>query len=122
MSLAAVPIAEDGLPGGRRPGRHQSRREVRGRDARPRLRDADDTGRLSVGLAYKLHYGTTQPNPPDTLDDGTIRRYDNSHEDTKGHELHVAPDPEPETIEFPGMVELWERFWSEIPKAEFELD
>jgi hypothetical protein len=74
------------------------------------------------GWAYKLHYGTTQPNPPETLDDGTIRRYDNSHEDTKGHELHVAPDPEPETIEFPGMVELWERFWSEIPKAEFELD
>lgn len=56
-----------------------------------------------------------------TLDDGTIRRYDNTHEDTKGHELHVAPDPDPETIEFPGMVELWERFWSEIPKSEFEV-
>jgi len=43
------------------------------------------------GWAYKLHYGATEPDPPRTLDDGTIRRYDNSHEDTKGHELHVAP-------------------------------
>ena len=74
------------------------------------------------GWAYKLHYGATEPDPPQTLDDGTIRRYDNSHEDTNGHELHAAPDPEPETIEFPGMVELWDRFWSEIPKDEFEID
>lgn len=74
------------------------------------------------GWAYKLHYGATQPIPPKTLDDGTIRRYDNSHEDTKGHELHVAPDPEPEIIEFPGMVELWDRFWSEIPKEEFDVE
>ena len=72
--------------------------------------------------AYKLHYGATEPNPPQTLDDGTIRRYDNSHEDTKGHELHAAPDPEPTTIEFPGMVELWDRFWSEIPKEAFEVE
>ena len=48
-------------------------------------------------------------------------RDDNSHEDTKGHELHVAPDPNPDSIKFPGMVELWERFWSEIPKSEFEV-
>jgi hypothetical protein len=74
------------------------------------------------GWAYRLHYGATQPNPPETLDDGTIRRFDNSHEDTKGHELHEAPDPEPRTIEFPGMVELWERFWSEIPKEEFAVE
>ncbi len=46
----------------------------------------------------------------------------NSHEDTKGHELHVAPDPYPEIITFPGMVGLWERFWSEIPKSEFEVE
>lgn len=46
------------------------------------------------GWAYKLHYGATEPDPPHTLDDGTIRRYDNSHEDTKGHELHVTrPGP-----------------------------
>lgn len=70
------------------------------------------------GWAYKLHYGATVPDPPRTLEDGTIRRYDNSHERTKGHELHVAPDPEPMGIEFPGMVELWNRFWNEIPKSE----
>jgi hypothetical protein len=52
------------------------------------------------GWRYTLHYGSLEPES-DTLEDGTIRRYDNSHEDTKGHELHVAPDPEPETIEFP---------------------
>jgi hypothetical protein len=73
------------------------------------------------GWAYKLHYGVTEPDPPRTLHDGTIRRLDNSHEDTKGHELHVAPDPDPDIITFPGMVELWEWFWSEIPKAEFEV-
>ena len=73
------------------------------------------------GWAYKLHYGATEADPPRTLDDGTIRRYDNSHEDTKGHELHLAPDPEPATVDFPGMVELWERFWREIPKSEFEI-
>ena len=48
-------------------------------------------------------------------------RDDNSHEDTKGHELHVASDPNPNLIKFPGMVEHWERFWSEIPKSEFEV-
>jgi hypothetical protein len=73
------------------------------------------------GWAYKLHYGATEPDPPSTLDDGTIRRYDNSHEDTKRHERHVAPDPDPDNITFPGMVELWERFWSEIPKSAFEV-
>lgn len=74
------------------------------------------------GWAYKLHYRTTEPNPPETLADGTIRRYDNSHEDTKGHECHEAPDPEPTSIEFPGMVALWDRFWNEIPKEEFDVD
>lgn len=73
------------------------------------------------GWAYRLHYGATVPDPPRTLADGTIRRYDNSHEDTDGHDLHAAPDRNPETIEFPGMVELWERFWDEIPKSEFEV-
>ena len=74
------------------------------------------------GWAYKLHYGATRPNPPEMLDDGTIRRYDNSHEDIKGHEVHAAPDPEPTTIEFPGMVALWDRFWDEIPKIAFEVE
>ena len=74
------------------------------------------------GWAYSLHYGATEPTPPETLEDGTIRRYDNAHETTKGHELHVVPDAESRIIEFPGMVELWTRFWSEIPKDELELD
>ncbi|RJT04707.1 DUF6516 family protein [Halococcus sp. IIIV-5B] len=68
---------------------------------------------------YTLHYGALVPNPPKTLEDGTIRRYDNSHEDTKGHELHTTDQPTG-TIQFPGMVELYERFWSEIPKPRFE--
>jgi hypothetical protein len=68
---------------------------------------------------YTLHYGALAPDPPETLADGTIRRYDNAHEDTRGHDRHVAPDPDPETIQFPGMVDLYERFWNEIPKPRF---
>ena len=67
------------------------------------------------GWRYTLHYGALHPGSK-TLEDGTIRRYDNAHEATKGHECHVAPDPEPEPIEFPGMAALYERFWDEIPK------
>jgi hypothetical protein len=86
---------------------------------------------------YALHYGARDPdaiNVP-TLADGTIRRYlENRRFSTtrrngsavsrrqrpRGHErprTPRAPDPEPAVIEFPGMVELYERFWSEIPKA-----
>lgn len=70
------------------------------------------------GWRYTLHYGAIDPDEVDspTLADGTIRRYDNAHEDTKGHERHLAPDPEPETVVFPGMIELYQRFWEEIPK------
>ena len=35
------------------------------------------------GWAYTLHYGATEPDPPRTLADGTIQRYDNSHETPK---------------------------------------
>ena len=73
------------------------------------------------GWSYKLHYGSTVPSE-ETLSDGTIRRHDNSHEDSKGHELHVAPDPDPIIIDpFPGMVEIWRQFWDAIPKDEFEV-
>ena len=74
------------------------------------------------GWRYALHHGVVAPDTIDrpTLDDGTIRRYDNAHEATKGHELHVAPDPEPQAVEFPGMVELYDRFWTEIPKARID--
>ncbi|WP_262174618.1 toxin-antitoxin system TumE family protein [Haloarcula laminariae] len=81
------------------------------------VRRTDDNAYPS-GWRYTLHYGALTAGP-ETLDDGTIRRYDNSHEDTKGHELHVAPDPEPEFVEFPGIEELYERFWDEIPKTRF---
>lgn len=77
-----------------------------------------DEAAYPSGWRYTLHYGALEPGP-ETLEDGTIRRYDNAHEDTKGHERHVAPDPEPEYIEFPGMVALYERFWDEIPKPRF---
>jgi hypothetical protein len=70
------------------------------------------------GWRYTFHYGALTPDTG-TLEDGTIRRYDNAHEDTKGHERHVAPDPEPKAVEFPGIEELYERFWDEIPKDRF---
>lgn len=70
------------------------------------------------GWRYTLHYGALTPGS-ETLEDGTIRRYDNSHEDTKGHELHVAPDPEPKAVDFPGIEELYEQFWDEIPTIRF---
>lgn len=84
-------------------------------------RTADAT--YSSGWRYALHYGARNPDAIEvpTLADGTIRRYDNSHEDTKGHELHIAPDPEPTIIKFPGMVELYEQFWSEIPKSPVDI-
>ena len=74
------------------------------------------------GWRYALHYGAVSPDAVGmpTLDDGTIRRYDNAHEDTKGHELHVAPDPKPQNITFPGMVEIYDQFWEEIPKVRID--
>jgi hypothetical protein len=79
-------------------------------------RTEDET--YSSGWRYTFHYGALTSGP-ETLDDGTIRRYDNAHEATKGHELHVAPHPEPECIEFPGIQKLYERFWDEIPQPRF---
>jgi hypothetical protein len=70
------------------------------------------------GWRYTLHYGALVPGDG-TLEDGTVLRYDNAHEDTKGHERHAAPDPEPTHVDFPGMVALYERFWDEIPKRRF---
>jgi len=83
------------------------------------MRTDDDA--YPSGWAYTLHYGTTNPTDG-SLEDGTIRRYDNAHEDTKGHELHLAPDPDPIPIDFPGMLTLWNQFWSEVPKPEFTTD
>lgn len=122
MALVPKPIVEDGTAGHwRGPGWPERAADVPGRYARPCIRPPDGRAGVPSGWAYTLHYGTTDPNPPQTLPDGTIRRYDNAHEDTKGHELHAAPDPEPAEIEFPGMAILWKRFWAEIPKDEFDI-
>lgn len=77
-----------------------------------------DSDAYPSGWRYTFHYGRLTPTA-ETLDDGTIRRYDNAHEDTKGHELHVAPDPEPRSVEFSSIEALFERFWDEIPKPRF---
>lgn len=104
-----------------------SREELDGFD-RARVYEDDTVVRISIrrtddgtypsGWRYTFHYGALTPGP-DTLEDGTIQRYDNAHEETKGHELHAAPDPEPTRIEFPGIEDLYERFWDEIPKPRF---
>ena len=66
------------------------------------------SGPTLSGYKYSLHFGT--------LDGETILRYDNSHEETKEHERHTAD--EVEEIEFPGMVELLERFKAEVTKRQ----
>jgi hypothetical protein len=65
-------------------------------------RTTDDS--YPSGWRYSLHYGTTEGK--------TIVRYDNAHEDTKGHERHV--DVKTEIIDFPGVMELYQRFLREI--------
>lgn len=70
------------------------------------------------GWKYALHFGVLDPDryPGLTFDQaGTIRRYDNTHERTKGHELHLLGRAEPIPITFPGMRVLLERFWRKIP-------
>lgn len=61
------------------------------------------------GWRYALHYGT--------VDGETILRYDNAHEDTKGHEKHTREDVE--RIEFPEMATLYERF---LERTRADLD
>lgn len=63
-----------------------------------------DDSAYPSGYKCSLHFGT--------LEGDTILRYDNSHEDTKGHERHTAD--EVAEIEFPGIVELLERFEGEV--------
>lgn len=61
------------------------------------------------GWRYALHYGT--------INGETILRYDNAHENTKGHEKHTAKGVE--TIDFPGITQLYERFLESI-RSDFE--
>jgi len=67
------------------------------------IRRTTDTETYPSGWKYTLHLGT--------LEDLTLVRYDNAHEDTKGHEHHTAAG-DADDIEFPGMEELVVEFWS----------
>ena len=52
------------------------------------------------GWDYALHFGE--------VGGGTLLRFDNAHERTKGHERHTRTGVE--RIEFPGMLALYDRF------------
>lgn len=67
------------------------------------LRRTTETETYPSGWKYTLHLGT--------LADLTLVRYDNAHEDTKGHELHTAGGAI-DDIEFPGMEERLVEFWT----------
>ncbi|GGN17899.1 toxin-antitoxin system TumE family protein [Halarchaeum nitratireducens] len=56
------------------------------------------------GWDYSLHFGE--------VGGDTVLRYDNAHERTKGHERHTRDNVE--YIDFPGMLELYERFTREV--------
>lgn len=64
-----------------------------------------DDERFPSGYRYSLHCGYTDGR-------GTILRYDNENQTPDRHERHT-PDGV-ETIRFPGMLELRERFLEEI--------
>lgn len=63
-----------------------------------------DSADHPCGWKYSLHYGTQ--------DGDTLLRYDNAHERTKGHERHTKEAVR--IIDFPGMIELYNRFQVEI--------
>lgn len=67
------------------------------------IRPTEDTKTYPSGWKYRLHLGT--------LDDLTLIRYDNSHEDTKGHEHHTAAGDSGD-VEFTGMADLPVTFWA----------
>ena len=70
------------------------------------------------GWRYTLHYGSLQTGP-DEHEDGTILRYDNAHEVTKGHECHRGETAEVQRVEFTDIVDIWHRFWRAVPKEPF---
>lgn len=67
------------------------------------IRTTDDAMYPS-GWKYALHYGE--------VGGRTLLRYDNSHEQTRGHDRHTPSGVE--QIDFPGMATLYHRFLSEI--------
>jgi hypothetical protein len=74
------------------------------RVVRRRIIRTDDP-KYPSGYRYTLHYGYTD-------DRGTIVRYDNENETPGRHERHTQDGVE--TIEFPGMVTLRDRFIEEV--------
>jgi hypothetical protein len=66
------------------------------------IRQTDDE-QYPSGWDYSLHFGE--------VGGETVLRYDNAHEPTKGHERHSHG--EVEHIDFPGMLELYDRFTRE---------
>lgn len=64
-----------------------------------------DNERFPSGYRYALHYGYTDGR-------GTILRYDNENQTPGRHERHTPRGVE--RIEFPGMIELRDRFLEEI--------
>lgn len=69
-------------------------------------RTADDA--YPCGWNYSLHLYRT-------ADGELLLRYDNAHEVEKGHERHAIDQDEPAIIDFPGMMDLYDRFQREIP-------
>jgi len=66
------------------------------------MRRTTDTNIYPSGWKYTLHLGTLQ--------NLTLIRYDNAHEDTKGHEHHTAAGDT--DLEFSGMEKLLVEFWA----------
>lgn len=64
-----------------------------------------DDSQYPSGYRYALHYGYTDGN-------GTILRYDNENQTVGRHERHTADSVT--EIEFPGMMELRDRFLDTI--------
>lgn len=60
------------------------------------------------GFNYSLHLHRKS-------DGVELLRYDNAHEREKGHERHAIDQSEPDIIEFPGMMDLYDRFQRELP-------
>lgn len=64
-----------------------------------------DDSQFPSGYHYALHYGYTDGR-------GTILRYDNENKTPGRHERHTSEGVE--EIEFPGMLDLRDRFLDEI--------
>lgn len=64
-----------------------------------------DDPQYPSGYRYALHYGHTDGR-------GTILRYDNENETPDRHERHTSEGVE--SIEFPGIVALRDRFNQEV--------